>query len=326
MEKNWRWIAGVTALCFLLLTCAPKGEGGKGPSRIPSLPSAPSGKAEALFTVGREVFTTEDMKWMMKVIPGSEELLRDEARFRDFIHAIADRIALEQEAVVTGIADEPETRMRLRFQRFTTLANAFVEQKLKEAKMDDATKIPIPEEEVKQYYEQHLDEFTPPVEVRISHILLSSEEEAKEVLMKLKKGEKFADLAKKYSKDPTTKNKGGELEGWKTKRMPGYSLLVEAVLPLKVNQVSDIVKSPFGFHILKLLDRKEGKTAPYEEVKSKIQNRLQLDRQQKFVEALVKQVEEKNQVVINDASVKKMMESAAPATPTLPPSPPPSGK
>ncbi len=329
MRKSWGWLAGTTAGCFLLLTCVPRGQGGKESSWTPTLSSGPSVRAEALFTAGKEVFTTEDMKWLMKVFPGSEQFLLNEARFKEFINAIAEQMILEHEAVVTGIADEPEIRMRLRLQRFQILARAYVQQKLKEAKMDDPANIPITEEEVKQYYEQHQDEFTPPVEVRISHILLSSEEEAKEVLGKLKKGGKFADLAKKYSRDPTTKNNGGELKGWQTRQTRGLTSLVDAVLPLKVGQVSDVVKSPFGFHIIKLLEKKEGKTATYEEVKSRIQRRLQSEKQEEFIENLVKKILEKNPVVINDTAVRKMMESAslpAPMPPPGPPETPPSGK
>jgi len=91
-------------------------------------------------------------------------------------------------------------------------------------------------------------------EVKASHILVSGEALAKEVLAKVKAGGDFSALAKKYSQDPGSKDKGGDLGFFATGMM--VEPFEKAAFALKVNEVSDIVKSAFGYHIIKVTDSK----------------------------------------------------------------------
>jgi len=91
-------------------------------------------------------------------------------------------------------------------------------------------------------------------EVRASHILVTTEAEAKEVLSQVKSGADFAKLAKQYSLDPGSKNNGGDLGFFSTGMM--VEPFEQAAFKLKVNEVSGIVKSPFGYHIIKVTDSK----------------------------------------------------------------------
>jgi foldase protein PrsA len=89
-------------------------------------------------------------------------------------------------------------------------------------------------------------------EVKASHILVTTESEAKEILEKLKKGEGFAGLARKYSKDQGSASKGGDLGYFTTGTMLGP--FEKAAFRLKVGEISDVVKTQFGYHIIKVLD------------------------------------------------------------------------
>lgn len=89
-------------------------------------------------------------------------------------------------------------------------------------------------------------------EVKASHILVSTEAEAKDLLAKIKKGEDFAALAKKYSNDPGSAKKGGDLGYFATGNM--VETFEKAAFKLKVGEVSDVVKTQYGFHIIKLTD------------------------------------------------------------------------
>jgi len=89
-------------------------------------------------------------------------------------------------------------------------------------------------------------------EVRASHILLTTEAEAKQILGRVKKGEDFVKLARQYSKDPGSAAKGGDLGYFAFGRM--IEAFSKVAFKLKVGEVSDVVKSDFGYHIIKLMD------------------------------------------------------------------------
>ena len=133
--------------------------------------------------------------------------------------------------------------------------------------------------EVERYYNQNIQQFQAPEQVRASHILFKTEgkneeevrKQAEEVLKKVKAGGDFAALAKQYSED-STKDQGGDLGLFGRGRMvPEFETAAFAMQP---GQVSDLVKSQFGFHIIKVTERKEPTTTPLEQVRAQIQQQL----------------------------------------------------
>lgn len=127
-----------------------------------------------------------------------------------------------------------------------------------------ATYIEIPEAEMKKKYE----EMKP--ELKASHILIKDEKTAKEVLQKVKSGEDFTALAKEYSEDPGSAANGGDLGYFGTGVMT--EPFEKAAYALKVGEISDLVKSQFGYHIIKLTDKKE--LQPFDEMKDDIRKQL----------------------------------------------------
>ncbi len=140
-------------------------------------------------------------------------------------------------------------------------------------------KVEITEKEIEGYYEYNKERFTEPKKVRARHILFklkenASEEEkakvrkqAESVLEMAKKGEDFAELAKKYSEGPT-KEKGGDLGFFeKGKMVPAFE---KAAYALKEGEISEIVQTQFGLHIIKVEEIKEARTKPIEEVRQEI--------------------------------------------------------
>ncbi|MFD2924347.1 peptidylprolyl isomerase [Halobacillus naozhouensis] len=129
-----------------------------------------------------------------------------------------------------------------------------------------AEEVDISEKEMKQYYERMK------TEVQASHILVSDEKTAKEVKQKLENGEDFGTLASEYSKDGSAK-KGGKLGYFGPGKMaPKFE---DAAYNLEVGQISDPVKTQFGYHIIKVTDkRKVEDVKPYEEAKKEIKRTL----------------------------------------------------
>jgi peptidyl-prolyl cis-trans isomerase C len=189
-----------------------------------------------------------------------------------------DLINLEvitQAATKNGLDKQPEIAMQLELARQSVLAGAFVQ--------DYAKNHPIGDDVLKQEYEA-LKKRVGNKEYKLSHILVETEDEAKKVAAELKKGAKFSKVAKSNTKDPGSKDSGGDL-GW---AVPSNFVqpFGEAVLKLSKGQVSAPVQTQYGWHIIKLEDTRELKVPPYEEVKPNLEKRLQQQAIQKAVEDL----------------------------------------
>jgi peptidyl-prolyl cis-trans isomerase D len=143
-------------------------------------------------------------------------------------------------------------------------------------------------EEVRDYYTEHLETFQRPEQVRARHILFkvassaSAEQEAQvrtraeAVVTALRNGEDFATLAKQHSEDAATAAQGGDLGYFPRGQM--VAPFEEAAFSLPVGQLSDLVRTPFGWHILQVEDKREADTRPLAEVESEIQDKIREDK------------------------------------------------
>ncbi|ACJ79011.1 peptidylprolyl isomerase PrsA [Bacillus paranthracis] len=159
--------------------------------------------------------------------------------------------------------------------------------------MNEAIKKSITEKDVKDHYKP---------EIKASHILVSDENEAKEIKKKLDAGASFEELAKQESQDLLSKEKGGDLGYFNSGRMaPEFET---AAYKLKVGQISNPVASPNGYHIIKLTDKKALK--PYDEVKDSIRKNLEEERISDpiFGKKLLQNELKKANIKINDSELK----------------------
>ena len=154
----------------------------------------------------------------------------------------------------------------------------------------DASKLPggkpqVTDAEIQSYYNAHLADYKTDEEVKTRHILIASKAgadaqtdaaaktKAQDVLNQLKAGANFADLAKKYSEDPGSKDQGGELPMVPTAQLdPAYA---KAAMALNPGQTSGLVKSSFGYHIIQTEQKQPAGTKPLTEVKAQIQQTLE---------------------------------------------------
>jgi foldase protein PrsA len=128
--------------------------------------------------------------------------------------------------------------------------------------------VKVSDKQIKDYYEQHKDQYT---EVRTSHILLDDESTAKEIEKELKKGTDFAELAKKQSTDQVSAAEGGDLGYLSGRSQEMDPTFLAAALKLKKGEVSEPVKTVFGYHIIKVTDIKE---TPFSDAKDQIKQAL----------------------------------------------------
>ena len=143
----------------------------------------------------------------------------------------------------------------------------------------------IPEDVLKKQYQDNIQQYEMPNQVHVQHILFKTvgqtdalveetKKKAEDVLKQAKKGAKFDELAKKYSEDPGTKDKGGDL-GWirQGQTVPEFEKTAFSLAP---GQISELVKTQYGFHIIKVLEKQSAHTKPFEEVKDSIRTPLLL--------------------------------------------------
>ncbi|RKF50548.1 peptidylprolyl isomerase [Bacillus wiedmannii] len=159
--------------------------------------------------------------------------------------------------------------------------------------MNEAIKKSVTEKDVKDHYKP---------EIKASHILVSDENEAKEIKKKLDAGASFEELAKQESQDLLSKDKGGDLGYFNSGRMaPEFET---AAYKLKVGQISNPVKSPNGYHIIKLTDKKD--LQPYDEVKDSIRKNLEAERiaDPTFSHKLIQKELKKANIKINDSDLE----------------------
>jgi peptidyl-prolyl cis-trans isomerase C len=152
--------------------------------------------------------------------------------------------------------------------------------------------ITVTDEEISTFYERNKDKFKRPESVRASHILVDSKptdtpedkqkakEKAQGLLKQLKEGKDFAELAKTESACPS-KAQGGDLNFFgKGQMVPEFENVAFA---LKPGEISDVVETQFGYHIIKVTEKKPEETVPLEEVKDRIKQYLTEEKSQKAV-------------------------------------------
>jgi peptidyl-prolyl cis-trans isomerase D len=152
---------------------------------------------------------------------------------------------------------------------------------------DVEARVSVSESELQQAYNQEQERFRTPDRVKVRHILLNTTDKPKEedakikakadsLLKQLRAGADFAELAKKNSEDPVSRDKGGDLD-WvvRGQTVPEFE---NAAFALKPKQISEVVKTQYGYHILQVLDREQARLRPFEEVKTELATELKRQR------------------------------------------------
>ncbi|HHV62209.1 MAG TPA: foldase [Firmicutes bacterium] len=172
-----------------------------------------------------------------------------------------------------------------------------------------ATKdVTVTDEELLKYYNEHKADFKEPEQVRARHILVFDEKEAKGILAQLKSGADFAKMAKEKSKDPGTKDKGGDLGYFQRGTMdPEFE---KAAFSLGVGQTSGIVKSAYGYHIIRVEARKPERQLAFDEVKGRIEKQVKRDKAKPAGEVIAG-LARNARIKINSKSLRSVLDTLA---------------
>ena len=209
---------------------------------------------------------------------------------------LTDVIIVSQAAEKKNLGDGAEFKRRQAFLRNKLLMGALLQQRSKEA---------TTEAEMRKVYDDAIKQASNEEEVRARHILVETEEEAKAIVDQLKGGADFAALAKEKSKDPGSAQNGGDLDFMgKSELVPEFADVAFKMYP---GQTSNPVKTQFGWHIIKLEEKRNRQPPPYDALKDRIEAFVM----RKAQTELVTQLRE-------TAKVERLDKPATPATPTMP--------
>jgi peptidyl-prolyl cis-trans isomerase C len=239
-----------------------------------------SSKALAIIN-GKEITASEfDLRWSQIPDYARKTFAGPEGR-KKFLEELINHELLLQEAKKRGF-----DRDRAFLERVERFRERSLLERLRIEEVDSQVK--FTREEMKAYYAANAANYTAPDELRVSHILVKTQDEALDLKKRLNQGEDFATLARKVSLDLSTRYKGGDL-GF-IKKGQTFPQFEKVLLILKVGGTSQPIATPFGYHIIKLVDRTSGAPLSFEDAKDQVREELlnekRRERYEEFVASL----------------------------------------
>jgi peptidyl-prolyl cis-trans isomerase C len=315
---------------------APAPQGQPGAAAAPAAEAAPLDVAklpDVVAKVNGQPINKKDMVKEAQMMQGQlAQAGRQEALNAAFYHQVLDgiigRTLLLQEATAQGVVVKDEEAkqqidgLRSRFPDADTFNKALAAQGMSEPELlaearkqilvrkyvdaKIAPAINVTDEAAKTFYEQNKDQMKRPERAHLRHILIKADADApaadkqkarakaEEILAKLKAGGDFAKLASESSDDPGSKGQGGDLN-WvaRGQTVPAFE---EAAFKLKANELSPVVETRFGYHVIQLLERQDASVVPFEEAKPRIAAFLKQRQMQEAVRTRVQELRTKGKV------------------------------
>ena len=265
---------------------------------LPLIACTKKDDSKSIATIDGEKITVQDFNSELNKIPvNMKMLLASQNGKKDFLNRLIEKRLLLKEARKENVDKDKEFQDRLADIRDQLMIQSLLAKKINtEVKFSDA--------DLQKYYDEHKEEFKRDREIQTRQIVVKTEQEAKEIESRIAKGEDFADLARRFSVDPSAKATGGDI-GYHPKGtlIPEYEAAAFGLT--KVGQVSQPVKTQIGYHIIKLEGVKTGTYVPFPEVKDFIRQKLTQAKQTEVVQAYVEELKKKSKILVNDDMLKE---------------------
>lgn len=309
-HKRVFWSLPVLAIIFLMTACSSLP--GYFVEKTPVVKDSPSREhlatqdvtaTDVVATIeGRTITLPQFMEAFDDFSRGYSRVPNNMIEREKFLDRLVQMVLFSLEARSQDIDKDKLIEFRIRNAIDRILAREYVRREV-------LNKAKITDDEIKNYYETHSQEFKRPEKVKAGHILIKVNHKAKpeewakaktragELKEQLNKGADFAALAKENSDDPATKERGGKL-GYFTRGKISREFS-DAAFSLKPGKVSDPIKSPKGYHIIEVEARMPEQIMMFDKVKGRIKSRLTAKRQMAILEQIIKGLKEKHKVVIN---------------------------
>jgi foldase protein PrsA len=296
---------GAVALCASLAAC----NNGSGGGNVAS--------------VNGQAITRADFDHKLESSPTAKQVLSQQVQ-----QALIDQYARDKKIDVSQAEiDKKETETKAKFPagqfeqilKQQSLTEQDVQNILKQQLILEkaiAPQIHVSEADIKAYFDKNHALFDKPAQVRARHILTVDPAKAKEVLAKLKAGGNWDALAKQYSTDPSSKDKGGELGFFGRGQMvPPFE---KAAFAAGVNQIVGPVKSPFGYHVIQVEEKKPATQATLASVHDQIKGQLTQQQQAQQVPLFMQQLRSSAKIEVYDDRYKAAFPESSPAAAATP--------
>jgi len=244
-----------------------------------------------LASFGEQTITLGEFNKLWEQVPEEYKLQLDKSMVLD--QMISEKLLI-QEAKDMGLEEDKDILEHIKKMTEQILVQALIEREILD-------KVKVNDEEVSEYYEQNKDSFTEKEQVHLYNILLETEKEAQDILEQLTAGADFSEIAIEKSTGPSAAQ-GGDL-GYLSK---GTIIpeIEEVIFALEVEELSEVVKTDFGFHILKITEKKPETVKTLEEVKEDIIQTLLPAKQKEAFENLLEKLKGKAEIEINEEALK----------------------
>ena len=231
---------------------------------------------------GRKITVEEFQERIVQMPSYYRGFLATENGKMELLNGMIAEAVLVQKAKEEGLHRKEEIKSKLKNVEDGVLLEAMVQELQK-------GRIAVSDEEVKDYFQRNKEKFSNPEQVRVSHILVKRKSEARKILNELREGAIFEKLARKYSIDSITAPRGGDL-GYisRGEMIPAFE---EVAFGLgKKGEISKIIETPFGYHLVKLTGRKKMAKKTPEEIDYEIRTRIQNEKLDRLMEKYKKEL------------------------------------
>ena len=291
----------VVATTLVLAACnQPKDEGG---GAKPAAGEAQTGEVVASYD-GKKITSGDMLKEMERLPAPSRAYLNDPQRKRQFVENLALNDLIYMEGTKSNLDKDPEIERQVTDLRKRLVVQRVMRQYQTPPEITDA--------DVQKQYDDNPNLYST-TQVRASHILVKDEATANQILAELKEHpDKFETIAQEKSIDTTTAKKGGDLGMFGQGRMvPDFE---KVAFSLKVGELSPVVKTQFGYHIIKVTERKEGDRKPFDQVKEQIRASMRNKAMQDRIQGHYDQLKKDANLKIDDDALAKVTPPPAPQT------------
>jgi len=288
-----RWRAALLVAALAVVGCKRTPE----ETSSPAAGTGPAAGGEVVATYQGGQLTSGQVSQELERLPApSRAYLAAPDRKRQFVENMVMNDLLLAEGKKAGLDRDPDIDRQV-----ADLRKRLVVQRVMRQYQTPPT---ISDEQVRAYYDQNVALYST-TQIRASHILVKDEDTAKQILAEVKATpEKFADLAREKSTDSSTARKGGDLGTFGQGRMvPEFE---RAAFSLHPGEVSDVVKTQYGYHIIMVSERKDGEPKPFDQVKEQIRATLRNQGLQQRVQEHFDALKKEASLKINEDALARL--------------------
>lgn len=231
---------------------------------------------DVVASVNGKPITSTEVDMAMNVFGDQLAQIPEDQRRQMVVDALVDMHLVAEAATEAGVADSPQYQARMAFLTAQALRNTYIESEIQDK---------ITEDDIKARYDKDIAGYVAPEEIRVRHILVKTEDEAKKVIADLAAGGDFSAIAKEKSLDPGSKGNGGDLGFFaKGQMVPEFEAAAFALAPGEVTK--EPVKTQFGYHVIKLEEKRKQPVPTIDDVRDQVVQMLQRERYQALMAKL----------------------------------------